>query len=392
MDVVSDKEFLNRFIGTNLTITTIHGRFQGELFHIDSARAIILVKVKDLSTGKTIPGAKLFFGNVILKVETEEEPLDPISVERDEPADESIGNTQSEDDVKQPPELEEVDPAPLESVKKSNVQIIKFSGDEEDINYVLVDKFQPMFGPAIRHLQNQKVLSLSAVALNVSRHGKLCWLQVAAKSCVYIFDMLLLGPGVFKNGLQMVLEDKSILKVVHDCRWLGNFLSHQYGVILNNVFDTQVADVYLFSMETGGFLPSHTSTIKDCLVRYLNLSPSQVSFLQYKETLMKDNPNIWCDRPLPTAALKLLSLEVVHLFSLRLAMLDGMLGDYTWLVDGYLSAYRHGASDVILSSEATSSELPKELQQICLLQQKRREKALKEYQVNGAGFLKRAEK
>ncbi|XP_075132686.1 piRNA biogenesis protein EXD1-like, partial [Leptodactylus fuscus] len=173
---------------------------------------------------------------------------------------------------------------------------------------------------------------------------------------------------------------------------------HQYGVILNNVFDTQVADVYLFSMATGGILHSHTSTVKDCLLRYLNLSPSQVSFLKCKETLMKDNLNIWCDpipeliplnRPLPTAALKLLSLEVVHLFSLRLAMLDAMLADYTWLVDGY--AYRQGASDVFLSTEATSSELPKELQQICVLQQKKREKTLKEYQVNGAGFLKRGQ-
>ncbi|KAM3936745.1 piRNA biogenesis protein EXD1-like, partial [Leptodactylus fuscus] len=61
---------------------------------------------------------------------------------------------------------------------------------------------------------------------------------------------------------------------------------HQYGVILNNVFDTQVADVYLFSMATIGILHSHTST--------------------------------------------LLSLEVVHLFSLRLVMLDAMLTDYTW--------------------------------------------------------------
>ncbi|XP_071971456.1 piRNA biogenesis protein EXD1 isoform X2 [Engystomops pustulosus] len=389
MDPVTDTDFLSRFIGTNLKITTIHGSFQGELFHIDSSRAIILVKVKDLSTGNTLPGAKLFFGNVILKVEIVEETSGHDSQEQGEIKDES-GNTPSQDND-QALEPKEVDVPAAQTKKKSDVKI-KFSGDEEDINYVLIDQFQPMFGPAIRHLQNQKVLSLAAVALMVSPHGKLCWLQVATKSCVYIFDILLLGPRVFKNGLQMVLEDKGILKVVHDCRWLGNFLSQQYGVVLTNIFDTQVADVYLFWMETGGFLPSRTSTVKESLTRYLNPSPSQVSFLMYKEALEKDNPNIWSDRPLPAAVLKLLSLEVMHLLALRLAMLDAMLADYTLLVDGYLNAHRQGTPDLFLSSESASSELPEVLQQFSKLQQRRREKALKEHEVNSLGFLMRGDK
>ncbi|XP_075701006.1 piRNA biogenesis protein EXD1 isoform X2 [Rhinoderma darwinii] len=384
MDV--DTDFLSRFIGTNIKITTINRCFQGKLIHIDAARAIILINVKDLSTGKALPGAKLFFGRVILKVETE--PSDHLTQEQHEP---ESGNTLSQDDVKQALEPQEVDATAPPKMKESVKRIINCTVEDEGINYILIDQFQPIFGPAIRHLQNQKVLSLAAVALNVSRNGKLCCLQVASKSCVYIFDILLLGPRVFKNGLQMVLEDKGILKVVHDCRWLGNFLFHQYSVVLTNVFDTQVADVYLFSMETGGFLPNNTSTVMECLTRYLNMSSSQVSFLMYKQSLVKDNPNIWCDRPLPTAALKLLSLEVNHLLALRLAMLDSLLADYTLLVDGYLNAYCQGTSDVFLSTESTSSELPKELQQLCVLQQRRKEKALKEYQVNSQGFLIRDE-
>ncbi|XP_073524987.1 piRNA biogenesis protein EXD1-like [Phyllobates terribilis] len=387
MDPVPDTDFLSRFIGTSIKITTIHGCFQGELFHIDAARAIILVKVKDLSTGKTSPGAKLFFGNVILKVETEEDPSDRVDPEQ---VDDSTGDVISEDDIKPALMPEKVEASALQNVKESDVQIPNYSGDE-DLNYILIDQFQPMFGPAIMNLQNQKVLGLAAVALNVSCHGKLCWLQVATKTRVYIFDILLLGPKVFKNGLQMVLEDKGILKVVHDCRWLGNFLFHKYSVVLANVFDTQVADVYLFSMETGGFLPNRTSTSKECLTRYLNLSPSKVSFLKYKQTIMKDNPNIWSDRPLQTAALKLLSLEVVHLLALRSAMLDAMLSDYTLLVDSYLTGYCHKASDMFLTTEAASCQIPRELQQICVLQQRRREKALRLYQVTSQGHLIREE-
>lgn len=389
MDLIIDADFLSRFIGTNVRITTIHGSFQGELFHIDATRAIILTKVKDLSSDKTLPGAKLFFGHVILKVETNEEPSDRVGQEQVEPTDES--GTLSQDNVKSALEPAEFVASAVQKMKENDVQSNKYLGDDEDMNYILIDQFQPMFGPAIRHLQNQKVLSLAAVALNVSCHGKLSWLQVATKSCVYIFDILLLGPRVFKNGLQMVLEDKGILKVVHDCRWLGNCLSQQYSVVLTNVFDTQVADVYLFSVETGGFLPSRTCTLKECLIHYLNMSPSRVSFLTFKQTLVRDNPNIWCDRPLPATAQKLLSLEVMHLLALRLAMLDAMFADYTLLVDGYLTACCQGTSDVFLSSESTSTELPKELHQLCVLQQRRREKALKEYQVNSLGLLQRAE-
>ncbi|XP_077149463.1 piRNA biogenesis protein EXD1 [Ranitomeya variabilis] len=387
MDPVTDTDFLSRFIGTNVKITTIHGCFQGELFHIDASRSIMLVKVKDLSTGKTSPGAKLFFGNVILKVETEEDPSDHVDQEQ---VDDSTGDMVSEDQAESALKPEKVEATAPQNVKKSDVQIPNYSGDE-DINCILIDQFQPKFGPAIMYLQNQKVLGLAAVVLNVSCHGKLCWLQVATKTRVYIFDILLLGPKVFKNGLQMVLEDKGILKVVHDCRWLGNFLFHKYSVVLANVFDTQVADVYLFSMNTGGFLPNRTSTSTECLTRYLNLSSSQVSFLKYKQTIMKDNPNIWCDRPMQTAAQKLLSLEVMHLLALRSAMLDAMLSDYTLLVDSYLNGYCHKASDVLLTMEAASCEIPKELQQICVLQQRRREKALQLYQVNSQGHLIREE-
>ncbi|XP_044128326.1 piRNA biogenesis protein EXD1 isoform X1 [Bufo gargarizans] len=383
MDRVTETDFLRRLIGTTVKVTTVHGCFQGELSHIHADRAILLIRVKDLSADKPLPGAKLFFGQAILNVEMVEEPSDHVGLERDEPVDESSGNTLSQPGVKH----EEIDATTLQRLKQS----IDSSGADQDINYIVIDQFQPSFGPAIRHLQNQKVLGLATVALNVSRHGKLCWLQIASKSYIYLFDILLLGPRVFKNGLQMVLEDKGILKVVHDGRWLGSFLAHQYSVELKNVFDTQVADVYLFSMETAGFLPSCTSTVKECLTRYLKLSPSQVSFLIYKETLVKNNPSIWCDRPLPTAALKLLSLEVVHLLPLRSAMLDAMLADYTLLVDGYLNTCSQGSPDMLPSSEPTSRELPKELQQLSVLQQRRRERALKEHEVNGLGFLIRAE-
>ena len=56
-------------------------------------------------------------------------------------------------------------------------------------------------------------LSSSSLALS---YNYICLdglLQVATNSRVYLFDIFLLGSRAFNNGLQMILEDKRILKV-----------------------------------------------------------------------------------------------------------------------------------------------------------------------------------
>ncbi|KAM5129414.1 piRNA biogenesis protein EXD1-like [Mantella aurantiaca] len=273
-------------------------------------------KAKDLTTGEALRGARLFFGQNVLNVEPVEESTNA--------GQEVEGETLEERSCTQPLKIAQS----IHQEEPSNVvRAIKRAVDNEEVVYTVINQFQTMFQSTILHLQSQKVLGLGAAGLNLSQYGKLCWLQVATRKHVLLFDILTMGPGVFKNGLQVVLEDKGILKVIHDCRWLGDILSHQYGVNLNNVFDTQVGDVYLFSVETGGFLPHRTSTMKECLTRYLNMPATQVNFLNIKQTLMK----ISC------------------------------------------------------------SVLPKELQQLCVLQQRRREQALKEYNVNSQGFLTRSE-
>ncbi|KAI4540396.1 hypothetical protein MG293_009437 [Ovis ammon polii] len=189
------------------------------------------------------------------------------------------------------------------------------------------------------HIKKQSVLSVAAEGANVCRHGKLCWLQVATNSRVYLFDIFLLGSRAFNNGLQMVLEDKRILKVIHDCRWLSDCLSHQYGILLNNVFDTQ------------------------------------------------KNPELWFTRPLSPSLLKILALEATYLLPLRLVLLDEMMSDLTTLVDGYLNTYREGSADRLGGMEPTCMELPEELLQLQDFQKQRRERAAKEYRVNAQGLL-----
>ncbi|XP_072284495.1 piRNA biogenesis protein EXD1 isoform X2 [Pyxicephalus adspersus] len=336
MESTSGEHFLSCIIGKTIKITAINGSFQGVLLGVHADRTVLLIKVKDLKTGEAVRGARLFFGQNVLNVEPVEDSRVQ-EVERETIEERSL---------------------PLEIAQSSNhekpsnvLRAVKHAVENEEVAYTVIDQFQTMFQPTILHLQHQKVLSLGASGLNICRYGKLCWLQVGTRNHVYLFDILTMGPGVFKNGLQVVLEDKSILKVTHDCRCLGDILSHQYGVLLNNVFDTQVGDVYLFSMETGGFLPHRTSTVKECLTRYLNMPSTQVHFLNVKQTLMEQNPNICSDRPLSASLLKVLALEVSHLLDLRQAMLDGMLADFTLLVDSYLNAPRLAKADALAVTE-----------------------------------------
>ncbi|XP_039699769.1 piRNA biogenesis protein EXD1 isoform X2 [Pteropus medius] len=344
--------------------------------------------VKNVETGRSVPGVKMFFGHEILNVEL----LDEVEQGGEKASSVSLNTERTSMDKMKDEDLnvcEPPSPAP-EAPTTSLLNDFKYSpSEEEEVTYTVIDQFQQKFGAAMLHIKKQSVLSVAAEGANVCRHGKLCWLQVATNSRVYLFDIFLLGSRAFNNGLQMVLEDKRILKVIHDCRWLSDCLSHQYGILLNNVFDTQVADVLQFSMETGGFLPNCISTLQESLIRHLKVAPKYLFFLEERQKLIQENPEVWFTRPLSPSLLKILALEATYLLPLRLVLLDEMMSDLTTLVDGYLNTYREGSADRLGGTEPTCMELPEELLQLKDFQKQRRERAAKEYRMNAQGLLVR---
>uniref|UniRef100_G1NVN8 piRNA biogenesis protein EXD1 n=2 Tax=Myotis lucifugus TaxID=59463 RepID=G1NVN8_MYOLU len=343
--------------------------------------------VKNVETGRSVPGVKMFFGHEIVNVELLDEVEQGTVGEKASSV--SLNTERTRLDEMKDEDLNICEPPPAsEAPTTSLLNDLKYSpSEEEEVTYTVIDQFQQKFGAAMLHIKKQSVLSVAAEGANVCRHGKLCWLQVATNSRVYLFDIFLLGNRAFNNGLQMVLEDKKILKVIHDCRWLSDCLSHQYGILLNNVFDTQVADVLQFSMETGGFLPNCISTLQESLIRHLKVAPKYLSFLEEKQKLIQENTEVWFTRPLSPSLLKILALEATYLLPLRLVLLDEMMSDLTTLVDGYLNTYREGSADWLGGMEPTCMELPEELLQLRDLQKQRRERAAKEYRMNAQGLL-----
>ena len=75
----------------------------------------------------------------------------------------------------------------------------------------------------------------------------------------------------FDHGLSLLS-----LQVMHDCRWVSDLLLHRFGVQLNCVYDTQVADVLIHRHEKGGEIPRYTRALADCLLEYLEISISEV--------------------------------------------------------------------------------------------------------------------
>ncbi|XP_006883060.1 PREDICTED: exonuclease 3'-5' domain-containing protein 1 [Elephantulus edwardii] len=390
MDPSSDYHFLNHILWRRVKLTLVCGIFEGVLQHVDPNRIIVLKKVKNVETGQSVPGVKMFFGHEIVNVELLDE--DEQATAREKASSVSLDTNRTKMDNMKDEHLNvcEAASSTTEAPYSSLLNDFRFSpSEEEEVTYTVIDQFQQKFGAAMLHIKKQNVLSVAAQGANVCRHGKLCWLQVATNSRVYLFDIFLLGSRAFNNGLQMVLEDEKILKVIHDCRWLSDCLSHQYGILLNNVFDTQVADVLQFSMETGGFLPNCISTLQDCLIRHLKVASKDVSFLEERQKLTQENPEVWFTRPLSPTLLKTLALEATYLLPLRLVLLDEMMSDLTMLVDRYLNTCREASGDQLGSMEPTCMELPEELLQLKDLQKQRRERAEKEYRVNAQGLLER---
>ncbi|XP_049681213.1 piRNA biogenesis protein EXD1 isoform X1 [Accipiter gentilis] len=383
-------ERFGAIVGRTVKITLKCGVFQGVLQHVNPDRSLLLRTVKNLETGRSSPGVKMFFGHEIVNVELLDEP------------DSGKGTTMLSECTSAVEGSKQADTGPADcglwtscfsqesQLRASNSLKYSLSEEkvEENVEYTVVDSFQQKFGSAVLHLKQQCVVSVAGDGVNLCRHGKLSWLEIATKSRIFLFDIFLLGPQAFKNGLQMVLEDKNILKVMHDCRWISDCLFHQYGVLLFNVFDTQVADALQFSMATGGFFPHHVCTLQECLMQHLKIpSKWDDAIMKCRQQMASENPDIWFLRPFPAPLLKALALKAMYLLLLHSSLMDNLMSDLTTVVCGYLNAYRTGSGDHLGSTKPICMELPEELRQLADIQKLRREKAIKDYRMNEDGLL-----
>ncbi|XP_062887405.1 piRNA biogenesis protein EXD1 [Mobula hypostoma] len=372
-----DAAWLRGLFGKRVRVTLMCGTYSGRLQQVDTAtNVIVLDQVEYLDNKLKLPGVRIFYGYEIKNLEI----LDALSTASE------IKRTNDNNDEKG----KRKDTAPGEALGEKHFPDLEFKYlEHDDLEIIVIDQLHQKFGPAIFQIKQQNVIGVAVKGINVCRFGKLFWMQISTNDRIYLFDIFLLGAAAFKNGLKIVLEDVNVLKVIHDSRLLSDCLYHQYRVDLTNVFDTQVADVLQFSTETGGLLPSHVSTLGECLVCHLGLPPRKIRFLQHSAAVLKVNPKVWSSRPLPPSLMKSAALEVMFLLPLRCTLMDKLMMDFTTQVDNYLSMYRNMPSTTFGGAETTSLELPYELKELALIQRLRREDALKIYKTDENGCLVR---
>ncbi|XP_014904372.1 piRNA biogenesis protein EXD1 isoform X1 [Poecilia latipinna] len=372
--VLDDAQFISFLKGKRVKLTLKTSSYFGVVLRINSNKTLVLADVSG-SNGCKYPGTKLFFGREIVNVEFANEENDDRKITQDMPE-------------------KHLDVEKFQPYRKlMTLGGFPFPDDDEDeaecINFVVIDEIHEKFGPAVMHIKKQHVIGVGGEGVELFKNGRLCWLMIATKNKVYLFDILLLGALAFKNGLSMILETKHILKVIHDCRAIAGSLAAQFKVKLTNVFDTQVADAMCFYTKTGGFLPDRVSTLPEVVSLHLKVPSSRLSSLHVRSKLTKEEMDMWYKRPCPVPLLKVMTLSVIHLKPLRLVLLDTLMTDYMILVDSYLKSNLDKPDGLEHVTMENVLELPKELRKLDEMRRERQEWACNRYPVTERGLLAR---
>ncbi|XP_068208846.1 piRNA biogenesis protein EXD1-like [Palaemon carinicauda] len=218
--------------------------------------------------------------------------------------------------------------------------------------WVIIDSTGDAFKKAISIIHSEKDISVAIEGQNIGRSGTLAWLCIATSSIIFLFDLVNIGPSeAFKAGLGEVFLDENILKILHDCRSVEDMLHHQFKINLNNVFDTQAAEVYLYMINHKDSVPVFASGLPSLLIRYLKLSKHHVFFSRVREECSKNDESIWFERPLPNALCEGLARSVMYLRELRLVLVRLMMVDLAQIIGLYLGSLRDKDSTTVATIE-----------------------------------------
>jgi exonuclease 3'-5' domain-containing protein 1 len=92
-------------------------------------------------------------------------------------------------------------------------------------------------------------------------------INIAVSCQVYLIDVLKIGYTAYDGGLCSILEDRSIQKLMFDCREDADALKHLYNVGLDGVLDVQLLEVMI---PFGSCYPTSfiDNSITKCIVKF----------------------------------------------------------------------------------------------------------------------------
>ncbi|XP_072039849.1 uncharacterized protein [Amphiura filiformis] len=376
------------YVGCTLEVETKDGTFEGVLIDLETgSKKITLNKVKVKESGKRLRTPCHFYSNEILELRVipdkskKNTPQDTAPVAHNDTTEHTKQSNAQRQHVEREASAKAVTSKAesnarrdKERADRNREQTVVSPTEHESVwrelklasskGYILIDKIGRIFRKVVQHLKEQHFMGLAVSGVNIGRKGELHIVQIYADEVTYIFDAKLLGAALFnyeRGNLGEVLESHSIVKVVHDSRWMSDLLHHRFGVQLNCIYDTQVTDVLVRRHEKGGETPRYTRALPECLLEYLEISISDVFSKMVHSKLNTAEELLWDERPLNCELLESAMRNVRYLLDLRVATLRRLMGELMCATHIYTTCVRDSKEETANSRRQDPSLVPYEI-------------------------------
>jgi len=227
--------------------------------------------------------------------------------------------------------------------------------------YIIQD-LDDLFDHSIQLLSKSEHLGVSGEGRMVGKEADLSLLLLCTEDEVFMFDVKKLGKDAFKYGLGSVLADDKILKILHDLRFIGHCLFHQYDVKIENVFDTMIADqVFCTNMVFGGFIPGFYRSLSMILRDYLGIEDYHIFYPRYRRDSYEKDMTVWDLRPMSEYLVLGAARNCLYLPALQKMIRKGTLLPFHYSVNILKNCIKVQDGPDAAASTSNIQDLPKRI-------------------------------
>jgi exonuclease 3'-5' domain-containing protein 1 len=176
-------------------------------------------------------------------------------------------------------------------------------------------------------IQKGETIAVDCEGVELSRFGSVTLVNIAVRGPVYLIDILKIDNAAYDRGLRSILEDKSINKLMFDCREDADALKHLYNVRLDGVLDVQLLEVMNRIIHRGY---TKIRSLNHCLELFVSHETMLKVKLKGRSSMDQDN-KLWEKRPLSEDMLKYASIDVLALFKLYDALCYRVVAKARWI-------------------------------------------------------------
>ena len=190
-------------------------------------------------------------------------------------------------------------------------------------------------------LQQECILAVDCEGINLGRiGGSLCLIQIAGQCGTFLFDVFQNQQGLLQSGLQDLLENREIVKLIHDCR-MDVVALKEIGINVNSILDTQIA-----------FASLHPS-VQQCSLNKFLIQMTGSGHPGKNDAPHLSDSKFWSKRPLSPKGIEYACADVELLLTAAEAMMSKFTSQTQLKIIKQTSALR--AKDAISNVDNTNA-------------------------------------